>query len=220
MKRNVDLSEISDGKLYTINDMAKLGCQDCAGCSSCCKGMGSSIILDPLDVFRISAKTGMPFEGLLQAHIELNVVDGIILPNLKQTGLNEACAFLNTEGRCSIHEARPGICRLFPLGRYYEDGDYKYFLQVNECRKDNRTKVKISKWVDTPEYPKYKAYILKWHYFLNEVEELLKTSGDEAWNKQCCMLILQAFYMKKYDVMRDFYEQFEERYRVVKAALS
>ena len=87
MKRNVDLSEISDGKLYSINDMAKLGCQDCAGCSACCRGMGNSIVLDPLDIFRISVKTDMPFEGLLQAHIELNVVDGIILPNLKQTGL-------------------------------------------------------------------------------------------------------------------------------------
>ena len=74
--------------------------------------------------------------------------------------------------------------------------------------------------MDTPEYPKYKAYILKWHYFLNEVEELLKESGDEAWNKQCCMLILQAFYMKKYDGCGDFYEQFEERYQVVKEALS
>lgn len=220
MKRNVDLSEISDGKLYSINDMAKLGCQDCAGCSACCRGMGNSIVLDPMDVYRIIAKTGLGFEGLLQAHIELNVVDGIILPNLKQTGLNEACAFLNSEGRCSIHDARPGICRLFPLGRYYEDGDYKYFLQINECQKDNRTKVKISKWVDTPEYPKYKGYILKWHYFLNDVEELLKSSGDEAWNKQCCMLILQVFYMKKYDAGRDFYEQFEERYQVVKEALS
>lgn len=220
MKRNVELSEISDGRLYTENDMAKLGCNDCAGCSSCCRGMGSSIILDPLDVFRISQKTGMAFEDLLQAHMELNVVDGIILPNLKQTGLNEACAFLDETGRCSIHQVRPGICRLFPLGRYYADGDYRYFLQVDECRKGNRTKVKISKWVDTPNYPKYKEYILQWHYFLNDVEELLKASGDENYNKQCCMLILQAFYMKKYDDKRDFYEQFGERMQFVKEALA
>ena len=220
MKRNVELSEISDGRLYTINDMAKLGCQDCAGCSSCCRGMGNSIILDPFDVFRISKKTDMAFEGLLQAHIELNVVDGIILPNLKQTGLNEACAFLDSHGRCSIHDARPGICRLFPLGRYYENGDYKYFLQENECRKGNRTKVKISKWVDTPEYPKYKEYILQWHYFLNDVEKLLEESQDEAYNKQCCMLILQAFYAKKYDETKSFYEQFAERIQFVREALS
>ena len=220
MKRNVELSEISDGRLYTENDMAKLGCNDCAGCSSCCRGMGSSIILDPLDVFRISQKTGMAFKDLLQAHMELNVVDGIILPNLKQTGLNEACAFLDETGRCSIHQVRPGICRLFPLGRYYSDGDYRYFLQVDECRKGNRTKVKISKWVDTPNYPKYKEYILQWHYFLNDVEELLKASEDENYNKQCCMLILQAFYMKKYDDKRDFYEQFGERMQFVKETLA
>ena len=218
MKRNIDLSQVSDGKLYSINDMAKLGCQDCTGCSSCCKGMGSSIILDPMDVFRISKKTGMDFEGLLQAHIELNVVDGIILPNLKLTGLNEACTFLNSEGRCSIHDARPGICRLFPLGRYYEDGDYKYFLQIHECEKKNRTKVKVEKWVDTPNYSKYKAYILEWHYFLNGVEELLAKESDENFSKQCCMLILQAFYMRPYNMERDFYEQFAERMKIVKDA--
>ncbi len=214
MKRNVGLAEVSDGKLYCVNDMAKLGCQDCAGCSACCQGMGNTIILDPLDVYRITQKTRKGFEELLTAHLELNVVDGIILPNLKLAGVNEACTFLNSEGRCSIHDSRPGICRLFPLGRYYEDGDYKYFLQVNECQKQNRTKVKIEKWIDTPRYARYKEFILKWHYFLNDVEEKIKKAEDEEFSKQCCMLILQAFYIKPYDYDKDFYEQFEERMHI------
>ena len=33
MKRNVDLNEISDGRLYSANDMVKVECGDCAGCS-------------------------------------------------------------------------------------------------------------------------------------------------------------------------------------------
>lgn len=218
MKRNVDLAEISDGRLYSVNDMAKLGCQECAGCSACCRGMGNSIVLDPFDVYRLSRKLQKSFEELLAAHLELNVVDGIILPNLKLTGLNEACTFLNSEGRCSIHDSRPGICRLFPLGRFYENGDYKYFLQVNECLKQNRTKVKIEKWIDTPQYGRYKKFILTWHYFLNDVEELIKSSEDEDFSKQCCMLILQAFYLKPYDLSKDFYEQFEERLQVVRGA--
>lgn len=218
MKRNVDLSEISDGKLYTVNDMAKLGCQECLGCFACCQGMGNTIILDPLDVFRIEKKTGIGFETLLSSHFELNVVDGIILPNLKLTGQNEACTFLNSEGRCSIHDSRPGICRLFPLGRYYENGDYKYFLQINECKKQNRTKVKIEKWIDTPQYTRYKKFILTWHYFLKDAEEKIKLTKDEEFAKQCCMLILQAFYIKPYDYNRDFYEQFEERLQVVREA--
>lgn len=41
MKRNVDLNEISDGRLYSANDMVKVECGDCAGCSACCQNMGT-----------------------------------------------------------------------------------------------------------------------------------------------------------------------------------
>ena len=34
MRRNVDLNEISDGKLYTSNDMVKADCYECQGCSA------------------------------------------------------------------------------------------------------------------------------------------------------------------------------------------
>ena len=47
MKREVDLNEISDGRLYSSGDMVKVDCHDCEGCSACCQGMGNSIILDP-----------------------------------------------------------------------------------------------------------------------------------------------------------------------------
>jgi len=210
MKRNVNMSEISDGKFYTINDMAKLGCHDCAGCSACCRGMGTSIVLDPFDVFRLSKKLSKNFETLLQSCIELNVVDGIVLPNLKMTGNDEACTFLDSEGRCSVHDSRPGICRLFPLGRYYEGDEYKYFLQVNECRKQNRTKVKISKWVDTPNYEKYKKFILEWHEIIKSIgEKSIKADENEA--KNYSLYLLKNFYLMPYNYEKDFYEQFEER---------
>lgn len=41
MKRNVDLNEISDGRLYSANDMVKVECGDCAGCSACCSEYGN-----------------------------------------------------------------------------------------------------------------------------------------------------------------------------------
>ena len=39
MEREIDLKEISDGKLYSANDMVKAGCDDCKGCSDCCRGV-------------------------------------------------------------------------------------------------------------------------------------------------------------------------------------
>lgn len=212
MKRNVTLAEISDGRLYGNNDMVKADCHGCKGCSQCCRGMGNSIVLDPLDVYRLQQGLGMDLTGLLGAEkVELNVVDGMILPNLKMVGAEEKCAFLNEEGRCSIHACRPGICRLFPLGRYYEDGDFKYFLQTGECTDTNRSKVKVSKWIDTPDIIRNHDFICQWHYFLNELEEIVGDLEDMELGKRLNMLMLQMFYMNPYDVESDFYGQFENR---------
>ena len=54
MEREVSLEDISDGKLYGINDMVRADSGGCEGCSACCRGMGSSIRLDPLDMFRLT----------------------------------------------------------------------------------------------------------------------------------------------------------------------
>ena len=91
MKRNVDINEISDGRLYSSGDMVKADCHDCEGCSECCRGMGSSIILDPMDIWRIQKGIGKGFQALLEkGKIELNMADGMILPDLKMDTEREA----------------------------------------------------------------------------------------------------------------------------------
>ena len=102
MKREVDLNEISDGRLYSSGDMVKVDCHDCEGCSACCQGMGDSILLDPMDLWRLQLGKKENFDTLLANYLELNVVDGMVLPNLKMAGEEEACPFLK-DGRCSIH---------------------------------------------------------------------------------------------------------------------
>lgn len=209
MKREIDLEAVSDGKLYSVNDMARLGCNGCEGCSACCHNMGNSIVLDPFDVYRLTNGLNCKFEELLLDKLDLNVVDYIILPNLKMNGDKEACGFLNEEGRCSIHSKRPGLCRIFPLGRIYEDGKFQYFLQVNECGR-NRTKVKIKKWIDTPEIGKNENFINEWHYFLKDLGEKIPKLSEEA-AKRINMYILNVFFVTLYEGNRDFYEQFGER---------
>ena len=216
MKRNVSLNEISDGKLYELNDLVKAGCNDCKGCSTCCQGMGNSIILDPLDINRLVDNLNSTFEELLVDKIELNIVDGIIIPNLKMSVLSERCSFLNGEGRCEIHVFRPGICRLFPLGRYYEDHSFKYFLQVHECEKVNKTKIKVRKWIDTPDLKNNERFIIDWHFFLEDLQNVVKNTQYDNLIKEINMYILKEFYMKPYDTNIDFYLQFNERLREAK----
>ena len=210
MKREIDMKEISDGKLYGPNDLVKADCGDCHGCFDCCQGMGQSILLDPLDIYRLTGNLKVTFEELLADKIELNVVDGLILPNLKMSEVHERCAFLNKEGRCSIHPYRPGICRLFPLGRYYENGGFSYFLQTGECAKENRSKIKVSKWIDTPDLTRNQQFTLQWHDLLHAMEERL-TGEDEGKQREENLLLLRLFYLLPYEGTIDFYTQFTER---------
>ncbi len=207
MLRECDINEISDGKRYQANDMVKLGCNDCKGCHSCCVGMEDTIVLDPYDIYRLTKNLDLDFSRLMQGRIALHVEEGLILPHLAMAEETGACSFLNEEGRCSIHAHRPGICRLFPLGRIYEDGGFSYFLQVNECVRENRTKEKIKNWLNTPRLKDYEAFILKWHNYTKEMQTFLANREDaKDWN----MLHLQTFYIMPY-ASEDFYEEFEVR---------
>lgn len=211
MQRDIDLREISDGKLYGSNDMVKVDCQDCAGCSDCCRGMGTSLVLDPLDVHTLCTGLGKTFEELLEHSVELNVCDGVILPNLKMAGEREACVYLDDSGRCSIHEIRPGFCRMFPLGRYYEGRSFRYFLQIHECSRPNRSKIKVKKWLDRPDVAQYEQFVGEWHYFLKDVQELLERAGDDGMARNASMYILKNFYLTPFDSREDFYQQFAQR---------
>ena len=211
MERQIDLKDISDGKRYGLEDMVRADCAGCAGCSACCRGMGTSVVLDPYDVHRLVSGTGIPFEALLQKQLELNVVDGVILPNLKMAGETEACSFLTEEGRCTVHAHRPGICRIFPLGRLYEDGSFQYILQIHECKKGNRSKVKVKKWIDTPDAKNYDKYIATWHYFLKDLQKIAREDEEGTAAKTISMYVLRAFYLTPFDAGQDFFPQFEKR---------
>lgn len=205
-----DLNKISDGKVYSATDMARLACNDCEGCHSCCEGMGDTIILDPLDVWRLREATGKTTEQLLEYAIELGVEEGMILPHLRMAGKEEHCTFLNENGRCSIHAFRPGLCRLFPLGRIYEEKDVRYFLQSEACRKKNRTKVKISKWLDTQEQKKYNQFLLEWHSLRKRMQQQLEQTKDENAVRTWNLFLLNLFYISLYKGGKDFYERFGE----------
>ena len=207
MRREGTLADISDGRLYRADDLVRADCGGCEGCSACCYGAGDTIVLDPLDWHRLSEGLSAGLQELLASgKIGLHVEEGLILPHLAMSK-NGGCGFLNEEGRCGIHSLRPGICRLFPLGRYYEGNSFRYFLQTRECRKENRAKVRIRKWLDVEDVPRYEAFVCRWHYFLKKIQGKLT---EESQMKQWSLLLLEQFYQRPYEG-EDFYREWEER---------
>ena len=197
--------------LYNSNDLVKLGCNECSGCSECCRGMGQSIVLDPYDIFQLQKMTGANFAQLMQEKIELHVEEGLILPSLKMQSGTDACGFLNQDGRCSIHDYRPGLCRLFPLGRNYDENGLRYFLLEDACRIQNRTKVKIKKWLGVGVLSQYEKFLVAWHDLRKEIQVQIMERQSDTYTQGVNVKMLDIFYKKPYDIKQDFYVQFEER---------
>ncbi len=106
---------------------------------------------------------------------------------------------------------------MFPLGRVYEEEGFRYFLQVHECPVANKGKVKVKKWIDTPNLNAYEKYIGEWHSFMTVCQEELSALTQEQ-VQILSTLILRSFYMEPYG--EDFYEDFYQRLKRVKNLLN
>lgn len=209
MKRIVNVSDFANVKRLNSGDMARIACNECSGCSECCRTVGDTIILDPYDIYQLEKGLKMNFGELLSSgKIVLRCVDGVIQPNLSLRDKGEGCSFLNTEGRCTIHSFRPGFCRLFPLGRIYdENGAFQYFVQETECPHPNKTKIKIRQWLGIDRLEEYESFIRDFHARLKALQAEMAAEPERE--KELNMLFLQNYYLYPYDLNRDFYEQYK-----------
>lgn len=217
MLRSVSMNEISDGKLYSSSDMVRADSLGCDGCHACCCHMGSSILLDPLDVCELSRGLKVSAAALFNRQLILTLVDGIVLPAIAMTKDTDQCSFLDASGRCSIHTFRPGFCRLFPLGRVYDGTGFSYFLQTGQCKKEHLAKVKVRQWINMPQFKRYEQFVCDWHYFLKDAAAASDGLSPEL-IQTLHSYILKNFYLTPYDES-DFYDQFYLRLEHAKGLL-
>jgi len=178
--------------------------------------MVKTITLDPFDIYNLTVNLKMSFEELLSEAIELDINEGIILPNLKMSADNDRCFFLTDEGRCSIHGFRPGLCRLFPLGRFFEDRSVHYILQIHECKAVNRTDITVHKWIGLPDIAVYEDFSAEWYYLQKKLQKYIAGNINQA--KVVNMQLLKIFYLSPYDGS-DFFGQFKERKSLLEKSL-
>lgn len=205
MRRGVSLQDISDGRLYRAEDWVRADAGGCQGCFFCCCHTARAIVLDPLDVARLTHGLRLSFEQLLQQFVELGMEEGLLLPHLRSEGREERCVFLNAEGRCAQHALRPGICRLFPLARYYDAQGLHYIIQKNECVKKNRKLIQVQTWIDMPQLAQYEHFVKQWHDF--RIRAVQQAGGDL---KGLNLYLLRVFYQTPWEEAA-FYQQFATR---------
>lgn len=215
MKHKVNLEEISDGKQYTLNDMVRLGCDGCQGAASCCRFAEDTITLDPYDFYQFAALPGLSFEALYAKNlIALKPEDRLLLPHLNFSAETNSCPFLEENGACRIHACRPGLCRLFPLARYFKDDALYYILQIHECPNPVTPKIKLKKWLGIPEAEQYEGFLIRWSRLVTETKQRIEKASGHAEISALTTAFLKIFFLTPYQKELPFYPQFEERLKV------
>ena len=204
------MDEISDGKLYCADDVVKAGTGGCRNCLWCCEDMCDTIFLDPYDIYALCKGTGKEYTDLVAGdYLEIGLHNLISMPHIKDRG--NGCGFLTENKRCSVHDFRPGICRLFPLGRYYHDDTFSYILQTRGCKAGERGEVKVRDWLEIEDIEKYEEYILRWHAVVKKISDFMMKPAKPGVKGKIHELFLKHFYETPYDLSKEFLPQIYDR---------
>lgn len=120
----------------------------CDRCGRCCRER-EDILLNPADLFRMAKFLGQTPKEVIASYCETYIGSDSRIPiiRLKPKAYRNTCPFLGPQG-CRIHQAKPTVCALFPLGRAYIAPKDKlvYFLQPQTCGSGHATHT-VREWL-------------------------------------------------------------------------
>ena len=129
----MNISEME--KLIADLDKLKIGMDDlfqfsCNRCGKCCYWR-DDIMVSPSDVFRASKVLEMQPLVFVSKYCEvfLGGQSRIPLVRVKSDAKDGHCVLLKNK-QCSVHQGKPVVCAIYPLGRYIDVTDPKDDLKV------------------------------------------------------------------------------------------
>lgn len=195
----------------------------CRKCGRCCKNQGM-VLFTPSDLFKIAAKLGKPIQTVINdcAEVYIGPQSKIPLIHLLMTGQKNACPFLGTDSRCSIHDSKPVICALYPLGRVFVNQNpgalvsgtsetmVRYILSGN-CGSGKKTHT-VREWLSDFGIPENDEFFLLWTKTITELGMLVRDLLEKGITEKRLQPLWNAMFYKlylDYDLNQDFFQQFQ-----------
>lgn len=194
----------------------------CTMCGLCCRGR-SDILLNPKDLFKIAQGLGITPREAVEKYCEVYIGQSSRIPivRLVPVGPYKICQLLNGN-RCSVHNSKPTVCALYPLGRAVEVSkkatdnveispkDIKYILQPISCG-GRKTEHTVREWLEKFNIPVEDEFFARWQTIVckvgSAVRKLEKTASEEFMSK-LLSLIFVGLYLD-YSMKTEFEEQLE-----------
>lgn len=95
-------------------------CFQCRKCGNCCRDLKDQLLLEPLDAYHMARclrdrGEAASIDDVYERYGHTDMLEGCLPIYLINTeGANHTCVFLK-DGRCSIYDGRPNVCRIYPF---------------------------------------------------------------------------------------------------------
>lgn len=196
----------------------------CRKCGKCCKHQ-NTILFNPRDIFCIAQKFQMTPETVINKYAETYIGSASRIPvvHMVPRGRSEVCPFLE-DSRCSIHNCKPTVCALYPLGRVVvnakaiekglEGGqvEVKYIINDIDCgsRKQVHT---VRDWLARFEIPEHDEFFLLWTKLTVELRTMICTLEDHRVSRETLEMVWNAIFFTlylDYGISKEFWPQFQQ----------
>ncbi len=219
-ERNIELFKQSQ---LGLDDTFKF---HCTMCGRCCINR-EDILLPPRDLYAMAKELNFTSKEFFDKYCEVFIGSDTRIPvvRLKPVGSVKRCPLLK-DRRCSVHQAKPTVCALFPIGRFMlsEKSEGKltkqktgYFFVNPGCGDDSETQT-VRDWLNAFGIPLEDPFFKVWQDALinlsMEMQRIKKSVGgelmDDIWS-----MVFWVMYID-YDMKKDFMEQFtEKQYKMI-----
>ena len=196
---------------------------DCKICGDCCRNRQEPIMLTGYDVFRLSRALKLKPIEFIKRHTEWYVGANSHLPvvilNTKNDG---SCTFLRKAkrklqgdksiGKCKVHDDKPIVCAIYPLGRMFiagEEENFGYFQQPLSCGLKSGKEHTLKEWLEKFRVYEWDEASILWAKTIARCAMTMKDiKQDSALFEQLITVLLNVFYVA-YDIEKDYLEQFK-----------
>ena len=220
-----------DNRLKEIVDnfeKMKIGADDpfkfhCTMCGKCCIHR-EDILLTPKDIYRMAKKLEVTPKELFERYCETYIGSDSRIPivRLKPRGSVQHCPLLK-DRKCSVHDAKPTVCAMFPIGRCVmmdakapspeniTEKDIQFIFTAPGCGDDSETHT-VREWLDEFGIPVADEFFVKWQQTIIELGTLLR-KAEKSFSEKTLELVWTAVFVAlymAYDTGREFLPQFEQ----------
>jgi Fe-S-cluster containining protein len=220
---------------YVPDDLSKVRFVDandnigfhCSRCGDCCRHVKDGVMLETLDAFRLakllrgSSETVKSIEDVLTGYAHpMHLLEDVSFPVflMNTTDSSDKCVFLR-DRRCTVQDAKPRACRLYPFGagptRHRE---FEYAVVSQKPHHFKGAAVRVGDWMDANMTSEDRAFVIEDTEASAQLIPLIRAQETAGMGAYALNMLLFFKYFN-YDLDEPFMPQFTRNMASLRTAL-